>query len=103
MMKLFFAAHLLSFVSLVLWVTGTASASGYKVETTGALADDKVPEAMRKALDSKGVRVAGEKGEPLCEIWFSKSIATQKGDVAGANFGQIGEGTFIAVVKFSSD
>src|SRR5262245_29957835 len=103
-MKLFAAVLFLSFVSLAsLAQADIDSANGYKVEPIGALADDKVPEAARKALDSKGLRVSGEKGEPFCEIWFSKSVPTKKGEVAGANFGQIGEGTLIAIVKFSSD
>src|SRR5262245_21074566 len=103
-MKQFFAALLLSLVSVVsVAPAGIVSANGYKVETIGALADDKVPEALRKTLDSKGVRVTGEKGDPFCEIWFGKNIPTKKGEVAGANFGQIAEGTLVAVVKFSSD
>ncbi len=84
-------------------VTAAKKVEGYKVESIGALSDTKVPEAVRNALDSKGLRVLDDKGKPVCEIWFGKTIPTTKGEVAGANFAQIAEGTFVGVIKFSSD
>jgi hypothetical protein len=103
-MKLFVAALLLSLAPLAFGApAGDGSANGYKATEIGALTDAKVPEAVRNALDSKGLRVVGEKGEPVCEIWFSKNLATGKGEVAGANFAQIGEGTFVGVINFPAD
>jgi hypothetical protein len=75
----------------------------YKVESIGALTDTKVPEAVRKALDSKGLRLIDDKGKQVCEIWFAKSVPTATAEVSGANFGQIAEGTFVGVINFPSD
>ena len=106
-MKLFVVAILLSFIFPIwpTWPTWTnlQATSGYKVEAIGALTETKVPENTRQALEPKGLRVLGEKGEPFCEIWFSKSVPTGKGDVAGANFGQFGEGAFIGVINFPAN
>lgn len=78
----------------------TAKQSGYKVEATGALTASSVSEAVRGALDSKGVRVISGDGKPLCEIWFRKEIPTAKAEVPNANFGQIPEGTLVGVINF---
>jgi hypothetical protein len=75
----------------------------YKVESIGALTDAKVPEAVRKALDSKGLRLMDDKGKPICEIWFAKSIQTASAEVSGANFGKIAEGALVGVINFTSD
>lgn len=96
-MKRFFVALL-----FILAVSPPVTAGGYTVETIGALTDAKVAETLRNALDSKGLRVLDEKGKPVCEVWFGKSIATSRDEVAGANFGQIGEGNFVGVINFPS-
>jgi hypothetical protein len=75
----------------------------YKVESIGALTDAKVPDAVRKGLDSKGLRLMDDKGKPICEIWFAKSIPTATAEVSGANFGKIAEGAFVGVISFPSD
>lgn len=80
--------------------TITAKQGGYKVEAIGALTASSVAEAVRTALDSKGVRVISGDGKPLCEIWFRKEIPTAKAEVPNANFGQIPEGTFVGVINF---
>lgn len=76
--------------------------SSYKVEAIGALTEKSVSEPVRAALGDKGVRVVDDKGKPVCEVWFSKSISTKKDAVAGANFGQIAEGSFVGVINFPS-
>lgn len=78
----------------------TARQSGYKVESIAALTASSVSEAVRGALDSKGVRVIASDGKPLCEIWFRKEIPTVKAEVPNANFGQIPEGTLVGVINF---
>ncbi len=78
----------------------TATQGGYKVEAIGALTASSVAEAVRGALDSKGVRVISGDGKPLCEIWFRKEIPTVKAEVPNANFGQIPEGTLVGVINF---
>ncbi len=97
-MKLGFVALVFIFV-----LSLPVSANGYKVESIGALTDAKVTEAVRNGLDSKGLRVLDEKGKPVCEVWFGKSIATTKDEVAGASFGRIGEGNFVGVINFPSN
>ena len=58
-----------------------AFAEGYKVETIGALTETKVAEAMRKAVEEKGLRVVDDKGKAVCEVWFNKEIAAGKTEV----------------------
>src|SRR5262249_42325820 len=77
-----------------------ALAQEYKVESTGALTESNVPEAARKAVAEKGLRVTDGKGKTLCEIWLRKEVPTGKDEVAGAVFGQIPEGTFLGVINF---
>ncbi len=81
----------------------SSSITNHKVESIGPLTDTKVPEAVRNALDSKGLRVLDDKGKPVCEVWFGKSIATGKEEISGANFGKIGEGAFVGVINFASN
>ena len=80
--------------------TPLAFAEDYKVESIGALTEAKVAEAVRKAVEEKGLRVVDPKGKAVCEIWFRKDIPTGKDDVPGAIFSQIPEGTFIGVINF---
>ena len=75
----------------------------YKVESVEALADAKVPEAVRKALDTKGLRLVDDKGKQVCEIWFAKSIPTSSAEVQGANYAKIAEGALVGVINFKSD
>jgi hypothetical protein len=77
-----------------------ASAEEYKIESLGALTEAAVAEGVRKSLDEKGVRVVDAKGKAVCEIWFRKLIPTTKEEVQGANFAQLGEGTFAGVIHF---
>ena len=76
------------------------ASEGYKVESIGALTEASVAEPVRKALDEKGMRVLDPKGKAVCEIWLRKQIPTTKDEVQGANFAQLGEGTFAAVIHF---
>jgi hypothetical protein len=77
--------------------------NGYKVESIGELKETAVAEAVRGALESKGVRVINDKSKTVCEVWFSKEIPTIKNEVPGASFGQIPEGAFIGVINFPSN
>src|SRR5262245_35518663 len=77
--------------------------NGYKVESIGELKEAAVTEAVRGALEPKGVRVINDKGKTICEAWFGKEITTAKSEVPGASFGQIPEGAFIGVINFPSN
>jgi hypothetical protein len=79
-----------------------ADNNGYKVESIGELKEATVAEAVRGALEPKGLRALDDKGATICEVWFGKEIPTIKNDVPGANFGQIPEGAFIGVINFPS-
>ena len=80
-----------------------ADNNGYKVESTGELKEAKVAEAMRGALEPKGVRVISDDGKAVCQVWFGKEIPAVKNDVPGASFGQIPEGAFIGVINFPTN
>ncbi len=77
--------------------------NGYKVESIGELKEATVAEAVRGALEPKGVRVINDNGKAVCEVWFGKEIQAIKNDVPGASFGQIPEGAFIGVINFPSN
>jgi len=82
---------------------GSADNNGYKVESIGELKETTVAQAVRGALEPKGVRVLNDKDKAVCEVWFGKEIPTIKNEVPGASFGQIPEGAFIGVIHFPSD
>src|SRR5215475_14272805 len=79
-----------------------ADNNGYKFESIGELKEATVAEAVRGALEPKGVRVINDNGKAVCEVWFGKEIPAVKNDVSGASFGQIPEGSFIGVINFPS-
>jgi hypothetical protein len=79
-----------------------ADNNGYKVESVGELKEATVAEAVRGALEPKGVRVINEDGKAVCEVWFGKEIPAIKNDVPGASFGQVPEGAFVGVINFPS-
>jgi len=104
-MRLFFVFILL-FTSLAFANSNyskTARNNGYKVESIGELKEAKVAEAVRGALEPKGVRVLDDKGKAVCEVWFRKEIPTTKDEIPGSSFGQIPEGSFIGVINFPAN
>ncbi len=92
------------FTFLLLFVFAPlAFAEDYKVESIGALKDNAVAEAVRGALEEKGLRVSDGKGKTVCDIWFRKEVPTSKADIPGASFGQIAEGTLVGVINFPAN
>ena len=81
----------------------SADNNGYIVESIAELKEATVTEAVRGALEPKGVRVINDGGKTVCELWFSKEIPTIKNEIPGASFGQIPEGAFIGVINFPSN
>lgn len=71
-----------------------------KVEPTAALGEATVADAVRSALDTKGLKVIGEHGRPICEVWFAKELTTEKREVPGAVYAQIPDGVFVGVIRF---
>ncbi len=96
------AKQLFAFLFLLVFAPLT-SASEYKVESIGALKEAAVSEAVRGAVEEKGLRVTDDKGKTICDIWFRKEIPTEKKDIPGALFGQIPEGTFAGVINFPAN
>jgi hypothetical protein len=78
----------------------SADNNGYKVESIGELKEATVAEAIRGALETKGVRVINDKSKTVCDVWFSKEIPSINNEIPGASFGQIPEGAFIGVINF---
>jgi hypothetical protein len=103
-----FFVFILLFISLAFPKNNYAAAdsadnNGYKVESIGELKESTVAEAVRGALEPKGVRVINDQGKAVCEVWFGKEIPTINNEVSGASFGQIPEGAFIGVINFPSN
>ncbi len=71
-----------------------------KVEPTAALGETTVAAAVRSALETKGSKVIGEHGKPICEVWLAKELPTEKREVPGAVFAQIPDGVFVGVIRF---
>jgi hypothetical protein len=94
---------LLAFAKNIYAAGASANNNGYKVEAIGELKEATVAEAVRGALEPKGVRVINDNGKAVCEVWFGKEIPAAKNDVPGASFGQIPEGAFIGVINFPSN
>ena len=78
-------------------------AQDYKVESIGALKDAAVAEAVRGAMEEKGLHVTDGKGKTICDVWFRKDIPVTKADIPGAMFGQFAEGTLVGVINFPAN
>ncbi len=83
--------------------SGKTTSESYKVEAIGELKEAKVAEAVRGALEAKGLRIVDGKGKTVCDVWFRREIPTTKDEVPGASFGQIPEGAFIGVINFPAN
>jgi hypothetical protein len=88
-------------LAVVAVIAVVASAAALKVDTIGALTESSVAEPVRSALDAKGLKVIGETGKAICEVWFRKEVPTAKREVPGAMFAQIPEGTLVGVIHFA--
>ncbi len=84
-------------------VVKLAGYNDYKVEPTGPLTEASLSEALRGAVEKKGLRIIDDKGALLCEIWLRAEVPTAAEEVAGALFSKIGEGTFVGVIHFAAN
>jgi hypothetical protein len=76
-------------------------AQNSKVESTGALTDSAVPEAVRQSLEAKGYRLRLDDPKPVCELWLRKSVPAQvRKDVEGVVYPQLAESTLVGVMHF---
>lgn len=81
------------------FLLATADGVAPKLEATGPLTGAAVPEAVRGALEPKGVRVVLREG-PLCELWLRKSIPERKRSTPGALQIDLRDATAIGVIRF---
>jgi hypothetical protein len=89
-------------VVLCLFVCLPVFAEG-KVEAIGALAEASIADAIKAAVEDKGLRVTDEKGKAIADVWFAKKVEATGKEVMGANFGNIPEGTLLGVIHFPAN
>jgi hypothetical protein len=77
----------------------SAAAGPSKVESTGPATDRAVPEAVRSALEPKGVRVTLPEG-PWCDLWLLKSIPDRKDKGPGALHAELAVSSAVGVIRF---
>lgn len=87
-------------VVLLLALYGFAQAG--KVESSDALTDPSVPEAIRQVLGPKGYRILPDVNSPVMEIWYRKEIPAQpKNASSDAIYDRLAESTLLGVIHFS--
>jgi hypothetical protein len=85
----------------VLTTSSVCSAQAGKVEKSGPLTDSSVPEAVRKALEPTGYRVALDDGSVACDIWLRQSVPSQaKKETPGVLYPQLAQSTLLGVISF---
>ena len=85
---------------LLLSAYGFAQAG--KVESSDALNDSSVPEAIRQVLVPKGYRILPDANSPVLEIWYRKQVPAQpKNASSDAIYDWLAESTFLGVIHFS--
>lgn len=77
---------------------------GYKAEAIGAAPAD-VPAAIQSTLDPQGVRVTGDQGAMLCEVWLRKTLPTSANPNTSSDvlYGALPAGAFLGVLHFPKD
>ncbi len=91
---------LLRAIGSVLLLSLLSAAQNGKVESTGALTDSAVPEAVRQSLDAKGYRLTLDDPKPTCELWLRKSVPAQAKKDSELAYPQIPESALVAVIHF---
>lgn len=84
-------------------LASSVSAQGYKAESDAAPAPDAVAAPIRAQLAPNAIKVTGPSGA-LCEIWLRSSLSPAASPVSsgGVNFGQIGLGALVGVIRFDA-
>ena len=92
---------LLPTIGSVLLLSLVCASQNSKVESTGALSDTAVSEAVRQSLEAKGYRLTLDDPKPACELWLRKSVpAPTKREAEGVVYPQLAESTLIGVVDY---
>lgn len=100
-MKNWFTGKKWLLVAASIALCATVASAQYKLTSSAAAPPSDLPAAIQGAISSNAIQVTGASG-PYCEIWLAKSVPTAPtpDTSLGVNFGQIPQGTLIAVVKF---
>ncbi len=79
-----------------------AYGQGYKVESAGALTASDVPKATQDMLSAQGIKVLGDQGSTLLEVWLRKSVQTNASPASSSDilYGALSEGEFLGVVHY---
>jgi hypothetical protein len=89
-------------LAALLLISSYGTARAGKSETPGALNDPVVPEAIRRALTSKGYRILPDINSPTIQIWYRKDVPAQpKNATADAIYDRLAESTLLGVIYFS--
>lgn len=91
-------------VSLLLGASLAWGQGSYTLEPTGAPPASEVAKAVLDALQPQGIRLLGEKGAAVSEVWLSRSVLlTQASAGSGdAVYPSLGVGTLLGVLHFPS-
>jgi len=91
---------LLSFLLIgVAFFTATSAVAG-DGRQIGVYADPGASEALKKALEPKGLQLSFPDGV-YCDIWLRNSVPAGKTDQPGSVYSSLGESTLIGVITFS--
>jgi hypothetical protein len=93
------------FLAIQLGMALSAFGQGsYKTEAIGAAPAD-VPAPLQSTLETSGVRVAGDGGATLCEVWLRKALPTTASPNTSSDvlYGALTEGALLGVLHFPKD
>ena len=88
-----------SALTVVVCVVLSVISAAKQVERTGGLSATGASADLKQAVEDKGYRVTLDDGW-TAEFWFAKQLKTEKKDVAGALYPELGNGEFVGVASF---
>ena len=91
---------LLPTIGLVLLFSLACVAQNSRVESTEALTDSAVSEAVRQSLEAKGYRLTLDDPKPACELWLRKGVPAQTKKEVDVVYPQLAESILVGVVHF---
>lgn len=86
-------------VSLMMLIVPIAAFAQAKIESISSVSDASVSDALKKALDAKGSRIAIGDGA-YCDLWLRSAVPAGKSDAQGAIY-NIGESALVGVISFA--
>ena len=80
-----------------------AADAKYTIKPASAPAPSELSEPIRKLLDENSIKLLGENGAAICELWFCKELpakATPAQIKNGLTYREVEESTVIGAVRF---